>query len=256
MHRRDHQKAGNGDFGAAEREGQRAADGPEHGDEGERRQRRGGDADREIDRGVGRNPQILGQPPFRILVVAADQVELVVAPVLQPGVEHVIGKPGAPAPLRGHAAIDVDDAEADACRGQRKEDQRQREDGCGIALFEAVEDRAIPDIDAVLGGDREQHQHEQSDREWPGQTIAAFPEPDRGMPEALLERAPSLLLALGLGFRIVAFGFDLFRRLCCGVVERGFVLFLVFGRFFSRFLRRCRNLWVFVAVFRRLHRVR
>ena len=97
-------------------------------------------------------------------MIAADQIELVIAPVLQPGVEDMIGEPGPPAPLRRHAAIDIGNAKTDAGRSQRKENQREREDGCCILLFEAVENRAIPDIDAVLRGDREQHENEQPDR--------------------------------------------------------------------------------------------
>jgi hypothetical protein len=107
-----------------------------------------------------------------------------------------------------------------------------------------------------LGRDRQQHKNEQSDRQRPGEAIAAFPETDRGLPEALLQRAPSLFLSLGLGLRIVAFGFDFLRRLRGRIVERGFVLFPVFGRFFRRLLRPSGKLAVFVAARRRLHRVR
>ena len=69
---------------AAERQRQRAADGPQHDDEGRRRQERRGDAGDEIDRRVGGDAQILGDAVFRILVVAADEIELIVAAVGQP----------------------------------------------------------------------------------------------------------------------------------------------------------------------------
>jgi hypothetical protein len=75
------------------------------------------------------------------------------------------------------------------------------------------------------------------------------------MPEALLQRAPSLLLALGLGLRIVVFVLALLRRLRGGIVERRLLLFSLFGIFAGRFLRRCGKLAVFVAVLRRLHLV-
>ena len=65
----------------ADRHGQRAADGPEHDDEGRRRQERRGHAGDEIHRRVGGDPQILGDAVFRVLVVAADEIELVVAAV-------------------------------------------------------------------------------------------------------------------------------------------------------------------------------
>ena len=65
----------------ADRHRQRAADGPEHDDEGRRRQERRGHAGGEIDRRIGRDAQILGDAIFRILVIAADQIELVIAAV-------------------------------------------------------------------------------------------------------------------------------------------------------------------------------
>ncbi len=47
-------------------------------------------ADRKIDRRIGCDPQILGEPAFRILMIAADQIELIIAAVLQPFVENVV----------------------------------------------------------------------------------------------------------------------------------------------------------------------
>jgi hypothetical protein len=61
-----------------------AADGPEHDDEGRGGEQRGRHAGDEIDRRVGCDPQILGDAVFRILVIAVDEVELVVAAIGQP----------------------------------------------------------------------------------------------------------------------------------------------------------------------------
>lgn len=65
-----------------DRQCQRAADGPQHDDEGGRREKRLRDTCGEIDRRIGRNPQILCDPVFRILVIAVDQIELIVAAIV------------------------------------------------------------------------------------------------------------------------------------------------------------------------------
>ena len=41
-------------------------------------------------------------------VVALDEVELVVAAIAEPAIDHVTGEPAAPAPLRRHAQVDQD----------------------------------------------------------------------------------------------------------------------------------------------------
>jgi hypothetical protein len=55
-----------------DRHRQGAADGPEHHDEGGRRQKCRGDAGGEIHRRIGGDAQILGDAVFRILMVATD----------------------------------------------------------------------------------------------------------------------------------------------------------------------------------------
>ena len=220
-HGGDHQKAGNGQRRSADRHRQRAADGPEHRDEGRGRQKCRGDAGDEIDRRVGGDPQILGDAVFRILVVAADQVELVVAAVGEPARDHRIGQPGAPAALNAHARVHLRHAEQHAADRERKEHRGEMEDADGILLLDGVEDRPVPDVDAVLKADIGDDQDQQTDRENPRQPVAAFaPEAARADPEPRQQIILARLLGLFLGpFRI---GLDHFRR-------RRFDMLAVFG---------------------------
>jgi hypothetical protein len=196
-HGGDDEEAGDGDLRLPERHGERAADGPEHDNESRRRQERRCHAGHEIDRRVGRDPQIFGDAVFRILVVAADQVELVVAPVVEPARQHRIGQPGAPAALDAHARVNLRHADQHAADRERKEHRREEIDGCGIAFLDAVEDRPVPDIDAVLQADIADDQDEKPDGERPGQPVAvAAPATARADPEPRQQIAPARLFHL------------------------------------------------------------
>jgi hypothetical protein len=153
---------------------QRTADGPQHDDEGGGRQKRRGDAGDEIDRRVGGDAQIFGDAIFRVLVIAADEVELIVAAIGQPARYHRIGQPGAPAALDAHAGEYLCHAKQHAADRQRKEHRRKIIHGGGFAFLDGVEDRAIPDVDAVLEADIGDDQEQQPDREQPRQPVAVF----------------------------------------------------------------------------------
>ena len=172
--RGDHQEAGDRHRRSAERHRQRAADGPEHHDEGRGRKQRRGDAGDEIHRNVGGDPQILGDAVFRILVVAADEVELVVAAIGEPPRHHRTCQPGAPAALDAHAREYLGDTEQHAADREREKHRGEIEYGRRIALLDGVEDRAVPDIDAVLEADIGDDQHQQPDREQPRQPVAVL----------------------------------------------------------------------------------
>ena len=107
-------------------------------------------------------------------MVAADQIELVVAAVGEPARHHRAGQPGAPAALDAHPREHLRHAEQHAADRQRKEHRGQIEHGGGIALLDGVEDRAIPDIDAVLKADIGDDQDQQPDRKRPGQPVAVL----------------------------------------------------------------------------------
>ena len=81
---------------SAELDVERAADRPEHDNERHRRQERREYAGNDVDRRFGRVADVVGDPVFGVLVVAFDQIEMVVAAVLEPAIEHVIGQPLAP----------------------------------------------------------------------------------------------------------------------------------------------------------------
>jgi len=83
-------------------------------------------------------------------VIPADEIELVVAAVGEPARHYRIGQPGAPAALDPHPREDLGHSERDAADRQRKKYRGQMKHGGGIALFDGVENRAIPDVDAIL----------------------------------------------------------------------------------------------------------
>ena len=56
---------------------------------------------------------------------------------------------------------------------EREKHRGQVKHGSGIALFDRVEDRAIPDIDAVLEADIGDDQDYKADRKYPCQPVAA-----------------------------------------------------------------------------------
>ena len=175
--------------------------------------KRRGDAGDEVDRRVGRDAQILGDAVFGILVVAADEVELVVAAVGEPARQHRAGQPGAPAALDTHPREYLGYAEQHAADRQREEYGAEIEHGRGIALLDGIEDRAVPDVDAVLKADIADDQQQQPDRKCPRQAVAApAPKTARADPESRQQ----IVLARLLGFfrRHLQIGLDkLWRRL-------------------------------------------
>src|SRR5690242_10876720 len=83
--------------------------------------------------------------------------------------------------------------------------------GPGVALFDGIEDRAIPDIDPVLKTDITDNQNQQRYRKQPGQRVAVF------APKALgadPEPGQQIIFArlLGLQGRSVRIGVNKFRR--------------------------------------------
>ncbi len=215
-HGRQHQKARDGHVAAGDLERQRAADGPQHDDEGDGGEQGLQQPDREIDGRVGRHAQILGDAVFGILVVAAHQIELEVAALGQPVVEHGAVEPGAPAPLGGHAAIDRRHPEQHAERGEPGEDQRLREHRAGRLLLQRVEEGAIPDIEGILDADIQHDDGDQAAGQKPGLSpLVAAPEAERAAPEPPQQIASPLRSgdlgggidrALGLGFFSVHLG--------------------------------------------------
>ena len=120
-------------------------------------------------------------------MIAAHKIELIVSAVLEPTADHGIRHPGAPAPLRRHAHPDVRHTEQDARRRQRKKNARQEKYRRAVALFQRVEDFAIPQIDAELRGEVCKDQDNKAAGQNPGQPVAAVaaPEAARRAPKAI-----------------------------------------------------------------------
>jgi hypothetical protein len=160
-HGGDDQKPRNDEGGAADVDRKRSADRPQHDDESRGGENRRGHAGDEIDRRLGRHPHVVGDAVFGVLVVAAHQVELIIAAAGEPTVDQTIVEPRAPAPLHGHARIDLHDAEEHARGQQRDVDHRQEQGRAGIVLFQRVEEPAVPQVHSVGGGEVEQDDDEQ-----------------------------------------------------------------------------------------------
>jgi len=57
------------------------------------RQDGGAQADRKVDRRLGREPHIVGNPIFRVPVIAGHEVQLIVAAIPEPTVEEMVRQP-------------------------------------------------------------------------------------------------------------------------------------------------------------------
>ena len=165
--RRDHEETWNGNGPAGDLDGHGAADGPEHHDEGRRREHRRCQSDRQLDRRLGRDPRVVGDAAFGIRVRAADEIELVAAAVAKPAIEQAMVEPGAPAPLNGHAQAELHDAHEHAARQQRQVKQRQRQNRTQLPALQGVENDAIPDVHAVGGGKGEKDDQQKGGAEQP-----------------------------------------------------------------------------------------
>jgi hypothetical protein len=82
-------------------------------------------------------------------MVATNQIELIVAAMLKPTIEQVIGQPGAPTSLHRHAREDQGDCNHNACDKQQKVEHRQPEHGRAVEVLQRVEDGAVPEIHRV-----------------------------------------------------------------------------------------------------------
>ncbi len=94
--------------------------------------------------------RVLGNAVFRIGVIALDKIELIVTSIGEPACDHRVGQPLPPQTLNAHAGEHLQYAHDHTADGERKEGSRQPHDSGGVLLLEVVEDRAVPDIDAVL----------------------------------------------------------------------------------------------------------
>ena len=218
-HRCDHQKAGNIDVHAADAEAQCAADGPQYDNEGCSRKKGLRHPADEIDRRLGRDTDVVGDTVFRVLVISADEIELVVAAGFEPAEDQTVGEPFAPSALDGHPGVNLCDAEADAHRKDREIQQRKMKDSAGVFFLQRIEDAAIPEVHRIGGGEVEQDDHQQRGAQQPGGAIARCrPEAERRVPEAPQQIASPKVLGILVVVVVAAPGVALgrFRRLGLG----------------------------------------
>ena len=186
---------------APDREIERAADRPQHHDEGRGREERRDHAGDEIDRRFGRDPHVVGDAVFRVLVVAAHQVELIVAPGREPAINQVVGEPLAPAPLNGHAGVDLRHVEGHARRQDCEVEPREEQDRVAVLVLQRIEDGAVPPVHPIGGRDVEEDDEEQRAREGPGDAaLSRRPEAARGLPEPPQQIIAPELLGVLAGF--------------------------------------------------------
>ena len=191
-------------------EAQGTADRPQHHDKGRGRQEGGNDPGNEIDGRFGGDPQVFRKTGLGVLVVALHEVQLVVTAVGKPARYHGRGQPGAPPALHRHPQINLGNDKAHAAKNERHEHGAQDIDGVGVALFDGVEDGAVPDIDPVLEADIDADQDQQPDGQRPAELVAV---PSPVTAPADPETPQQVFLARLLGFlgRQFRIGFDGFR---------------------------------------------
>jgi hypothetical protein len=198
---RNDQKAGNVNVRAAPRDVERAADRPEDDDERAGRQKRRENTGYDVDGRFGCEAGVFADAIFRVVVVALDEVQMVVASLGQPVIEQMVRHPFAPQALHGHLSINIDDCDEDAGREQRKVDHGLEEGFCGVLLLERIEQLPVPDIDPILHVELHKDDDQQRAREDPGSVVAVpAPESAAHSPEASQEPLPPTDIRLGLRF--------------------------------------------------------
>ena len=199
-HHGNHKVTGDVELATIPVDFQAAAHEPQHADECRRGQECGENAGGEVDRCLGRDPHVLGETVLRILVFAGDQIELVVAPVVEPAVTDVLGHPGAPAPLDAHARPHHQDRDGDAEDGERNEEPCLVNDGSTVLFLQRVEDFAIPDVDSVACDQLENDEHDECCRHQPGDAaLIAGPKSTRRQRKAPYQRPLLIPVRLFVG---------------------------------------------------------
>ena len=109
------------------------------------------------------------------------------------------GKPRPPAPLRGHACKHGADREHDARAGERRKNQGLRQHCVRVAGLQCIEDRAVPDVDALLHEHLKADESEQRKCQQPsGACAARTPKTRGGRPEPAHQEASGFPLTFQL----------------------------------------------------------
>ena len=188
-HRGDHQIPGDDEHPTGSFESEVATHDPKNIDEDDCSQHCLQQSDGEVDGCVCRNPCIFGDPVLRVLVVARNEVKLAVAAVGEPERDQVPAQPLAPFALSRHAAPNSEDRENSAGGDERGKYQSLPPELRAVLSLKCVEKVAVPDIQAVLHQQSEEHDnHEQRDQSPNGQR--APPESRGTLPKAREKALP------------------------------------------------------------------
>src|SRR5262249_48600757 len=92
---------------------------------------------------------VIGDAVFGIGMVAAHEIELVVAAVTYPSIYQAVIEPCSPTTLKRHTQVCLDNAEPNAPREENEIDQRQHRYGVGVFVLETIEDCSIPEVHCI-----------------------------------------------------------------------------------------------------------
>ena len=110
---------------------------------------------------------------------------MIIAAVLKPAIDELLGEPLSPSPLGSHARVDLQNAKNDACREQRQVNHREKENRVRILLLQRVENPARPNVHAVRSRKVQKDGEQKESRQNPGQPRPAFaPKSGRVFPKS------------------------------------------------------------------------
>ena len=182
--RGEHHVARDDEVGAEGGHAQAAADRPQDADEGGGGEHRIGHADEEIDQRLGREAHVVGDAVFGVRALAADDVELVEAPLREPALDQARRDPLPPAQGETHAHVHEPDRRRGRGERQRDDDADADEDGPDLLVLDGVEEEPVPAVDAERRNEVRDHEGEDAADEQPGAPLRrAAPEPARELGE-------------------------------------------------------------------------
>ena len=161
-----------------------AADGPQHAEKRDRGQYRGKKRKREIDRRVGGDPDVDGDPVFRILRPFDKMIEVAKSFLVEPFVDDVPRQCLAPTALCRHASPDRGGGEQGADHDQRNEQLCRGPKRLRVLALERVEKAAIPQIEQNLHQQLQEYDDNEEDGEKRHPCFLGTPELRRRLPEA------------------------------------------------------------------------
>jgi hypothetical protein len=134
-------------------------------DEGQGSDQRRQEAERQIDRRVGGDSHVLGNPELGILMFSLDELQPLPAIRCHPSLQKVLAQPGTPAALGGHPTPDGCDGQRHRSRCQGHEQQGLVDQRRAVFAADRVEEAPVPLIQRIL----DQHLQQRDRQQEPGQ---------------------------------------------------------------------------------------